>query len=99
MLQIIARTYLLKYFFFLNTKYSAMKKYVICILCLIVLSKAIAQQHNPYQVKRSLNWNGNTIGFLEYKPGNYNGASPTKYPLIIFLHGIGERGDGDSELP
>ncbi len=41
--------------------------------------------------------NGEYVGFYEYKPTNYNPA--IKYPVIIFLHGIGERGNGTSELP
>jgi hypothetical protein len=41
--------------------------------------------------------NGNFIGFYEYKPTNYN--TNTKYPIIIFLHGIGERGNGTTDLP
>jgi len=41
--------------------------------------------------------NGKTVGFLEYKPANYS-AVTTRYPLIIFLHGIGERGNGTTEL-
>lgn len=41
--------------------------------------------------------NGKTVGFLEYKPANYSTVT-TKYPLIIFLHGIGERGNGTTEL-
>ena len=36
--------------------------------------------------------NGDYIGFYEYKPTDYN--TNTKYPVIIFLHGIGERGNG-----
>jgi predicted esterase len=41
--------------------------------------------------------NGEYIGFYEYKPVDYNPG--IKYPVIIFLHGIGERGDGKSQLP
>lgn len=40
---------------------------------------------------------GEWLGFLEYKPTNYSQTS-TKYPLIIFLHGIGERGNGTTDL-
>src|SRR5687767_13673144 len=40
--------------------------------------------------------NGQFIGFYEYKPTNYN--TNTKYPIIIFLHGIGERGNGTTDL-
>ena len=42
--------------------------------------------------------NGQFIGFLEYKPTNYNLDPTIKYPLIIFLHGIGERGNGTTQL-
>ncbi len=41
---------------------------------------------------------GERIGFLEYKPKNYSASGNTKYPVIIFLHGIGERGNGTTEL-
>ncbi|MDF2187501.1 PKD domain-containing protein [Paraflavitalea sp. CAU 1676] len=43
--------------------------------------------------------NGQSIGFYEYKPYDYNPALNPKYPLIIFLHGIGERGNGTTDLP
>jgi len=50
------------------------------------------------QVAKSLTAsNGQFIGFYEYKPTDYN--TGTRYPLIIFLHGIGERGDGRTNLP
>lgn len=38
--------------------------------------------------------NGRFIGFYQYTPTDYNPSQTPKYPLIIFLHGIGERGDG-----
>jgi len=41
--------------------------------------------------------NGKYIGFYEYKPADYKPAGE-KYPLIIFLHGISERGNGTTEL-
>lgn len=42
--------------------------------------------------------NSQWVGFLEYKPTDYNVNLTTKYPLIIFLHGIGERGNGTSQI-
>lgn len=42
--------------------------------------------------------NGQFIGFLEYKPTNYNADPSIRYPLIIFLHGIGERGNGTTQI-
>ena len=43
--------------------------------------------------------NGQYIGFYEYKPTDYASRPSEKFPIIIFLHGIGERGNGTSELP
>lgn len=51
------------------------------------------------QVPRGLTAaNGQFIGFYEFKPYDYN-STTKKYPLIIFLHGVGERGNGTTELP
>jgi dienelactone hydrolase len=36
------------------------------------------------------------IGYLEYVPQGYNTASD-KYPIVIFLHGIGERGANSTD--
>jgi len=41
---------------------------------------------------------GKFIGFHEYTPPGYSQNTSVKYPLIIFLHGIGERGNGTTEL-
>ena len=35
------------------------------------------------------------IGFLEFRPSDYGSQ---KHPLIIFLHGVGERGNGTSQV-
>jgi pimeloyl-ACP methyl ester carboxylesterase len=51
------------------------------------------------QIAKSLTAaNGVNIGFYEYKPEDYNDVLTVKYPLIIFLHGIGERGNGTTDL-
>src|SRR5437763_5505466 len=70
-----------------------MKKLLIAIGVLIALSV------NSQQVARSLtsSTTGLFIRFYEYKPVTYDPAH--KYPLIIFLHGIGERGNGTTDLP
>lgn len=43
--------------------------------------------------------NGTFIGFYQYTPYDYNPNQNPKYPVIIFLHGIGERGNGTTDLP
>jgi predicted esterase len=50
------------------------------------------------QVAKRITHAGEQIGFYEYKPASYKNDRSTKYPVIIFLHGIGERGNGTSEL-
>ena len=63
-------------------------------LCLIAGISAY-----PQQVAKSLtSSSGLFIGFYEYTPVDYNVDLTKKYPLIIFLHGIGERGNGTTEL-
>lgn len=37
---------------------------------------------------------GQKIGFYQYLPPNYQADPDVKHPLIIFLHGIGEKGTG-----
>lgn len=34
-----------------------------------------------------------SLSYLKHMPKNYDPASPKKYPLVIFLHGAGERGN------
>ena len=64
-------------------------------VCILIALGAYSQQ-----IPRSLTAStGLFIGFYEYKPTNYNANPAKKYPLIIFLHGIGERGNGTTELP
>lgn len=67
---------------------------------LLGLVLAVTLNTHAQQVPRSLTAStGLFIGFYEYKPVDYNANPTKKYPLIIFLHGIGERGNGTTELP
>lgn len=50
------------------------------------------------QQAKNITYAGEKIGFWEHRPATYNSYGQTKYPLLIFLHGIGERGNGTSEL-
>jgi predicted peptidase len=38
-------------------------------------------------------------GFYEYLPPGYGEPDKTRWPLLIFLHGVGENGNGASDLP
>jgi poly(3-hydroxybutyrate) depolymerase len=66
---------------------------------LLMVAMLLGMAASAQQTAKSLTASNNVfIGFLEYKPADYNANPNTKYPLIIFLHGIGERGNGTTEL-
>jgi predicted esterase len=66
---------------------------LICVFAIAGMLPGFSQQ-----IEKGLNSStGDYLGFLEYKPADYN-QTTTKYPLIIFLHGIGERGNGTTML-
>lgn len=70
-------------------------------ICFLSISLLLFLSSSSQQVANGLtaSSNGQYIGFYEYAPIDY-AANPTeKYPIIIFLHGIGERGNGTTELP
>ena len=52
----------------------------------------------PQLTPKAVNTPHGRIGFYEFKPPGYNPDSSYNYPLIIFLHGVGERGNGTNEL-
>lgn len=71
------------------------RKFSVVLIFLFITSGVYSQQ-----IARSLTAStGLFIGFYEYKPANYDADPSKKYPLIIFLHGIGERGNGTTQLP
>lgn len=45
-------------------------------------------------VARSMPCGSNTIGYLEHLPSDYTTSGSLRYPTMIFLHGLGERGSG-----
>ena len=51
---------------------------------------------SAHQKKVPLGTSDATAGFFEYTPPGYGGGE--LYPLLVFYHGIGENGNGDSEL-
>jgi poly(3-hydroxybutyrate) depolymerase len=73
--------------------------YVLRTVLICVITVAGMLPGYSQQVEKGLNSStGDYLGFLEYKPSDYNSNTTTKYPLIIFLHGIGERGNGTTML-
>ncbi|MEP6748359.1 MAG: T9SS type A sorting domain-containing protein [Bacteroidota bacterium] len=68
-----------------------------CMLGLGILSfnaAVFSQQQVAKTIPNSTSPDG-LIGFLQFTPSDYGSQ---KHPLIIFLHGIGERGNGTSQI-
>ncbi len=55
--------------------------------------RAVAQTNTP----RNISTGSNSNGFYEYLPAGYTTGSQT-YPLLVFLQGQGEHGNGGSDL-
>jgi pimeloyl-ACP methyl ester carboxylesterase len=61
------------------------KIFLIGLFCILTLKNMVSQQTH-----QSMTF---TLKYLLYLPGEYNTSGDTKWPLILFLHGAGERGD------
>ena len=57
-------------------------------------NQANAQTHT----QKYISTGANSHGFYEYLPQGYNPGGSATYPLIIHIHGIGELGNGSSDL-
>jgi len=69
-------------------------KAIVAAVILFTLSIPIFSQQVAKTIPNATSPDG-LIGFLEFKPKDYGSQ---KHPLIIFLHGIGERGNGTSQI-
>jgi predicted peptidase len=67
------------------------------LVLLLVVPPALAQDYSLYQKRQYTNADGNTLPYRVLYPKNYDRTK--KYPLILFLHGAGERGnDNEKQL-
>ncbi len=75
-----------------------MMKLTLCstVLCLFLsLQKAESQVQTA---RPNVSMTASTNGFYEYLPQGYDPQTPEKYPLLIFIHGLGELGNGNTQL-
>ncbi|MEJ7766288.1 MAG: hypothetical protein WKF89_00645, partial [Chitinophagaceae bacterium] len=66
------------------------------LLCLLVIFPLFI---HAQLFQKSVTTANGKIGFYEFLPSGYQEDSTASYPLLIFLHGVGERGNGTTELP
>lgn len=67
--------------------------YVVIGLISIISSNAQVQTARNIAMPGS-----NSLGFYEYLPRGYNPSGTQTYPLLVFLHGAGEVGNGNSDI-
>jgi predicted peptidase len=73
-----------------------MHKFLITLLCVIAVTNLNAQYKDLYEKKEFISGT-DTLRYRILYPVNYNANK--KYPLIMFLHGSGERGsDNEAQL-
>jgi predicted peptidase len=66
----------------------------------LVASLALSQPYGSAGVQTAVTKSNTTApyAYYEYLPADYDHTSPRKFGLMIFLHGAGEKGNGESEL-
>jgi predicted esterase len=73
-----------------------LKMFLLTAVWLILCTKANSQT----QTAKHVSMTPNSGGYYEYLPQGYNPGSSETYPVIIFIHGLGELGDGSPwQLP
>ena len=73
-----------------------MHRIAIILICLLAMNNLSAQYNDLYEKKEFITGN-DTLRYRILYPVNYDAHK--KYPLIVFLHGSGERGnDNDTQL-
>jgi poly(3-hydroxybutyrate) depolymerase len=73
-----------------------MNRLVVALACLVALAFPLASA--AQQTAVPLGTTTAPYGFYQYLPFGYDSGSPDEWPVIIFLHGLGETGDGTSQL-
>ncbi|HTJ52825.1 MAG TPA: PHB depolymerase family esterase, partial [Cyclobacteriaceae bacterium] len=70
-----------------------MKPFYLTFLLLCILVSRVSFGQQTFRTTPT-----SVIGFLEYLPTDYSQNSD-KYPVVIFLHGLGEKGPNTTDIP
>lgn len=68
------------------------------LLTFLLLIATLSIQAQTYTEKQGISVSAGSNGFAEYLPLNYATQTTKRFPLIVFFHGIGERGNGTTDL-
>ena len=84
----------------MRTLYATCKALVITLLCISFQAKPSLAQSLIQTPVPGVKLGGSIGGYLQALPLDYATNTTKKYPLMIFMHGIGEVGDGSlAQLP
>lgn len=75
--------------------------FAICAICVLGLTTATAKETNsPPQIETHGNkaMKMGNLEYLLYLPKDYNASADKRWPLMLFLHGAGERGANISKV-
>lgn len=62
-------------------------------------SQRLEESEAGRQTPRPLGSGDADMGYYEYLPASYATSGRRTYPLLVFFHGFGERGNGTTDLP
>ncbi|HVR95734.1 MAG TPA: Ig-like domain-containing protein [Thermoanaerobaculia bacterium] len=68
------------------------------VLLVFLVAASLPLSISAQQTAVPLGSSAAPYGYYEYLPLGYDDASTDEWPVVIFLHGSGERGNGTSEL-
>ncbi len=68
------------------------------LFALLFLFAVLAGSAQSFSARTNVAINTHCNGFYEYLPAGYDLGAATQYPLLIAVHGLGERGNGNTEL-
>jgi hypothetical protein len=69
-------------------------------VAILILTFFMNQAQAQVQTAKYVSMGPNTNGYYEYLPQGYNNNPGQTYPLILFIHGVGELGNGSQwDLP
>src|ERR1043165_1709083 len=73
---------------------AAMSRLRLILLACVAVHLTAGEVYTP----RPLGSTPAPYGYLEHLPTGYQAKGKARYPLVFFLHGLGELGDSDKEL-